>query len=62
MRGCNHQIADTFATVAESDLGWTEKIWGALLRKDGKMALSFGLGKYQNRNVLDGFAGIARGN
>lgn len=23
----NHQIVDTFATVAESDLSWTEKIW-----------------------------------
>lgn len=60
--GLHHQIADTFATVAESDLGWTEKIWAALVRKDGTLALSFGLGKYQNRNVLDGFAGVARGN
>lgn len=57
----HHQIADTFATVAESDLGWTEKVWGAMARKDGTLSLSFGLGKYQNRNVLDGFAGVARG-
>ena len=27
--GLNHQIADTFATVRESDRGWTEKIWAA---------------------------------
>jgi len=25
----NHQIADTFATVVESDNGWTEKIWAS---------------------------------
>ena len=25
--GLNHQIVDTFATVVESDLSWTEKIW-----------------------------------
>ena len=25
--GLNHQIVDTFATVAESDYAWTEKIW-----------------------------------
>jgi len=31
----NHQIADTFATVVESDVGWTEKIWASLARKDG---------------------------
>ena len=58
----DHQIADTFASVATSDLGWTQKIWAALARKDGGMTISFGLGKYHNRNVMDGFAGISRGN
>ena len=57
----NHQIADTFATVAESDHGWTEKIWGSLARKDGSLQVEFGLGKYHNRNVMDGFGGISRG-
>jgi hypothetical protein len=57
----DHQIADTFATVVESDFGWTQKIWGAIARKDGSRAVSFGLGKYHNRNVLDGFCGISRG-
>ena len=57
----NHQIVDTFATVAESDYGWTEKTWGALMRKDGAMTVSFGLGKYHNRNVIDGFGGVSRG-
>jgi len=55
----NHQIADTFATVMPSDLNWTQKIWAALVRKDGTMSVSFGLGKYHNRNVMDAFAGIA---
>lgn len=57
----NHQIANTFATVAEADLGWTEKVWFTLARKDALLQASFGLGKYTNRNIMDGFAGIARG-
>lgn len=57
----NHQIADTFATVAESDFGWTEKIWASLAKKDGSLQIDFGLGKYHNRNVMDGFGGVSRG-
>lgn len=57
----DHQIADTFATVAQSDIGWTEKIWGSLARKDGGLQVEFGLGKYHNRNVMDGFGGASRG-
>jgi hypothetical protein len=60
--GLNHQIVDTFATVVESDLSWTEKIWLSIPRKDGALQIDFGLGRYQNRNVIDGFAGISRGN
>ena len=60
--GLNHQIVDTFATVVESDLSWTEKIWLSIPRKDGALQIDFGLGRYQNRNVMDGFAGISRGN
>lgn len=56
----NHQIADTFATVVESDYGWTEKIWASLARKDGGLQIDFGLGKYHNRNVMDAFGGISR--
>ncbi len=59
--GLNHQIADTFATVRESDRGWTEKIWAAIARKDGSLGVDFGLGKYANRDVLDGFGGVSRG-
>ena len=60
--GLNHQIVDTFATVAESDLSWTEKIWLSIPKKDGSLQIDFGIGRYQNRNVMDGFAGISRGN
>ncbi len=57
----NHQIANTFATVGEADHSWTEKVWFTLARKDAQLQASFGLGKYTNRNIIDGFAGIARG-
>jgi hypothetical protein len=57
----NHQIANTHATVETADRGWTEKVWMTLFRKDGSLQASFGLGKYSNRNVLDGFAGVQQG-
>ena len=59
--GLNHQIADTFATVAEADLAWTEKIWGSLARVDGSLQVDFGFGKYHNRGICDGFGGVSRG-
>ncbi len=57
----NHQIADTFATIQESDNSWTEKIWCSLFAGDGSLQIDAGLGKYHNRNVMDGFAGASRG-
>ncbi len=59
--GLNHQIVDTFSRVVESDRSWTEKIWAMAAAKDGSVSIAFGLGKYINRNVMDGFAGISRG-
>ena len=56
-----HQITDTFAVVATSDLSWTEKICAMAAATDGSLQLGFGLGKYPNRNVMDGYAGISRG-
>ena len=32
----NHQISDTFSTTASSEHSWTEKIWSAMVRKDGE--------------------------
>jgi hypothetical protein len=57
----NHQIVDTFASTATSDQSWTEKIWSAVVRKDGGLAIDFGLGRYHNRGILDGWAAVSRG-
>jgi len=57
----NHQIVNTHAAVGTADRAWTEKVWFTLMKKDGSLQASFGLGKYANRNVIDGFAGIQRG-
>ncbi|MBV1689486.1 hypothetical protein KRR38_17835 [Novosphingobium sp. G106] len=57
----NHQIVDTFASVSTSEQSWTEKIWTAMVRKDGTLGIDFGLGRYHNRGVLDGWAAVSRG-
>ncbi len=57
----NHQIVNSFAAVASPERAWTEKAWFTLMRKDGSLQASFGLGKYVNRNVVDGFAGVQIG-
>ncbi len=59
--GLNHQIVDTFATAGTSDLGWTEKIWSSVIRKDGGLSLAFGLGRYHNRGVIDGWGSVSKG-
>src|SRR5260370_6639040 len=58
--GFCHQIADTFAVVASSDLSWTEKVCAMAAARDGSLQLGFGLGGYANRNVMDGYAGVSR--
>ena len=57
----NHQIVNTFAAVASPERAWTEKAWFTMMRKDGTLQASLGLGKYANRNVVDGFAGVQIG-
>lgn len=57
----SHQIVDTFARVSQSDRSWTEKVWAMAAARDGSLSVAFGLGKYINRDVMDGFAGISRG-
>lgn len=59
--GFCHQIIDTFAVVGQSDPGWTEKVCAMAAAKDGSLQLGFGLGKYNNRNVMDAYAGVSRG-
>ena len=57
----NHQIVNTFAAVASPERAWTEKAWFTMMRKDGTLQASLGLGKYANSNVVDGFAGVQIG-
>ena len=57
----HHQITDTFATVAQTDRSWTEKVCAMACARDGSLQLGFGLGKYTNRGVMDAYAGISRG-
>ncbi len=59
--GLNHQIVDTFATLSQTDMAWTEKIWASIARTDGSLQIDFGMGKYQNRGIIDGFGGVSRG-
>jgi hypothetical protein len=56
-----HQIVNTHAAVGTADRAWTEKAWFTLMRKDGSLQASFGIGKYANRDIVDGFAGVQIG-
>ena len=56
-----HQVADTFAVVGTSDPSWTEKVCAMAMARDASLQLGFGLGKYPNRNVMDGYAAVGRG-
>ena len=57
-----HQVVDTFASVAQSDPSWTEKIWAMAHSRDNTVQIVLGVGKYTNRGVFDGAAGVCRGN
>ncbi len=59
--GFNHQVAETFASVSQSDPAWTEKAWGSIFKNDGSLGIGWGMGKYINRNVIDAYAGVSRG-
>jgi hypothetical protein len=56
-----HQTVATFASVASSDPGWTEKVWSTVHLRDGSLQACFGLGKYPNRGVYDTAGGVSRG-
>jgi len=57
----SHQIVETHARVAQADRSWTEKICAMAAARDGSLQMGFGVGKYTNRNVFDGYAGVSRG-
>jgi hypothetical protein len=54
-----HQIVDTFDHVGNSDRQWYERLWFAAHDNSGKILVDAGLGKYANRNVIDGWGGVA---
>lgn len=56
-----HQVVETFANVQSTDFGWCDRAYGAAQAKDGSFGIHWSLGKWTNRNVLDGHAGVARG-
>ncbi|CAB1367316.1 conserved protein of unknown function [Denitratisoma oestradiolicum] len=57
----NHQIVETFASVLQTDYSWTEKVCLMAAARDGSLQIDFGIGKYINRNVVDGYGGVSRG-
>lgn len=56
----NHQIVETHASVLHTDPSWAEKVCGMVGARDGSLQIGFGFGKYTNRNVVDGYAGVSR--
>lgn len=56
-----HQIVETQAYVAQADRSWTEKVCAMAAARDGSLQVGFGVGKYTNRNVFDGYASVSRG-
>ncbi len=56
-----HQIAETHAHVLDADRSWTEKVCAMAASRDGTLQVGFGVGKYPNRNVFDGYASVSRG-
>ena len=56
-----HQITDTHARVGTSERSWTEKVCAMAAAQDGSLQLACGIGKYNNRNVMDAYAGVSRG-
>ncbi len=56
-----HQVVETFANVQSTDFGWCDRVYGTAQAKDGSFGIHWSLGKWTNRNVLDGHAGVSRG-
>ena len=54
-----HQIVSTFEHVDTSDRQWNERFWFAAHDNSGGILIDAGIGKYANRNVMDGYGGIA---
>jgi hypothetical protein len=57
----SHQIVETQAHVAQAERSWTEKVCAMAAARDGSLQVGFGVGKYTNRGVFDGYASVSRG-
>jgi hypothetical protein len=56
-----HQTALTHAMVATSDPSWRERYWVSFQdTAGGDTALTLGLGRYPNQDVMEGFACLSR--
>lgn len=56
-----HQHVGTFAEVATTDPAWTERVFGSAGDTSGELHVGFGMGRYLNRNVFDGFGMVTIG-
>ncbi|CAJ1499183.1 hypothetical protein [[Mycobacterium] burgundiense] len=56
-----HQHVGTFAEAATTDPAWTERVWAGAGDTDGHVHVAFGMGRYLNRNVFDGFGMVTVG-
>jgi hypothetical protein len=56
-----HQLARPFESVEQSDPNWTERIHFPVVSTDGRIIIDVGFGRYANRDVIDGFGGVAMG-
>jgi hypothetical protein len=54
-----HQTVKSFEDVESTDRNWTEKCYIVVFDTSGEVMVTIGLGKYINRNVMDGFCGVA---
>ncbi len=56
-----HQFPRPFENVSQSDPNWVERIHFPVVSADADTIIDVGFGYYPNRDVMDGFGGVARG-
>ena len=56
-----HQIPEPFDYVGDASLNFYERIHFPVMETSGKFIIDCGFGKYSNRNVIEGFAGVSMG-
>lgn len=56
-----HQIAEPFDYVGDASLNFYERIHFPVMDTSGNFIIDVGFGKYANRNVIEGFAGVSVG-